>query len=341
MPSGGGNPVLTQIEKEPRVGHGEVAQHFSVLSREVLAALAPRSGGIYCDATVGLGGHGRQILEMSHPDGRLIAIDRDADALATARERLASFGQRVQFFHAPFSAILEVLHTAGLSGVDGCLADLGVSSPQLDRAERGFSFRADGPLDMRMDASSGKTAADLVRDLSESELADLLFELGEEPAARRVARAICRARVEAPIVTTGSLADLVGRILPSHGGIKKHPATKTFQALRMAVNDELGQLASFLDHAPSVLNPGGRLAVISFHSLEDRLVKNRLRALSKLPDTVAPGEGFPEDADKTPPVFRLLSRKAIFPSDEETKHNPRARSARLRAAEKISTEEAA
>ncbi|MDZ4696579.1 MAG: 16S rRNA (cytosine(1402)-N(4))-methyltransferase RsmH [Deltaproteobacteria bacterium] len=332
---------MTQREEEPRVGHGEVAQHFSVLSREVLAALVPRSGGIYCDATVGLGGHARQILEMSQPDGRLIAIDRDADALATARERLAPFGPRVQFFHAPFSAVPEVLRSAGIDGVDGCLADLGVSSPQLDRAERGFSFRADGPLDMRMDASGGKTAADIVRDLSEAELADLLFELGEEPASRRIARAICRARDEAPIVTTGALADLIGRVLPSHGGIKKNPATKTFQALRMSVNDELPQLGLFLDHAPSVLNPGGRLAVISFHSLEDRMVKNRLRALSKIPEAVAPGEGFPEDADKTPPVFRLLSRKAIFPSDEETKHNPRARSARLRVAEKLPTREAA
>ena len=316
-----------------------MAHHLSVLSREVLDALAPRSGGTYCDATIGLGGHTRQILEASQPDGRVIAVDRDADALATARERLAAFGQRVQYFHAPFSEVGQVLRSAGLTGVDGCLADLGVSSPQLDRAERGFSFRADGPLDMRMDASRGKTAADLVCDLGEAELADLIFELGEEPAARRIARAIVKARTDAPIVTTGGLAEVIARVLPSHGGIKKHPATKTFQALRMAVNDELGQLSQFLQDVPDVLLPGGRLAIISFHSLEDRMVKNRLRELSRLPETVAPGEGFPDEADQTPPVLRLLSRKAIFPSDEETQHNPRARSARLRIAEKLPSQE--
>jgi 16S rRNA (cytosine1402-N4)-methyltransferase len=288
--------------------------HLPVMPDEVLRYLAPRAAGVYCDATVGYGGHARLILEGSAPDGRLLGLDRDPHAIAAAGEALSGFGDRVTLVHAPFSRVRAVLEEANALPLDGCLVDLGVSSPQLDRGERGFSFRQPGPLDMRMDPTSGETAAQFLGRVSQEELEAVLRDFGEERYAGRIARAIVEARGE--LTTTSALAALVARSVPRHER-HKDPATRTFQALRIAVNGELAELERFLEDAPGCLRPGGRLVVIAFHSLEDRLVKTRLRALAKGPE------------------FRILTKHVVPPSDEERARNPRARSARLRAAERV------
>jgi len=297
------------------------APHKPVLLEETLQLLAPVAGGTYCDATVGYGGHSEHVLRMSAPDGRLLALDRDEQALAFARDRLRHFGDRVIFEHAPFSQLEAVLKKHKFPKLDGCLADIGVSSPQLDRPERGFSFQAEGPLDMRMDRSQGESAAELLATRSEAEIADILFHLGEERQARRIARVICQTRGEAPLTTTSALADLVARTVPRRE--KKNPATRTFQALRLAVNRELDELETFLDQAPDALAPGGRLAVISFHSLEDRMVKHRFRALGR-PRAVHRALPQPQAH------YELVVRRSVVAGDSELQDNPRARSARLR-----------
>jgi len=283
--------------------------------------LQPRPGASFCDATVGLGGHARAILERTSPDGRLVGIDRDRDALAASAVTLESFGDRVTLVHAPFSRARAVLEERGAVPVDGFLVDLGVSSPQLDRPERGFSFRSTGPLDMRMDQSVGETLGDFLRRVDEGELEHIIREYGEERFARRIARSIVEARGRAGLGTTAELAAVVARAMPHHER-HKNPATRTFQALRIALNDELGQLEAFLDGVTDCLKPGGRLCVIAFHSLEDRIVKRRLRALAG-----RDGGG--------PARLRLLTKHVVVADDAERERNPRARSAKLRAAEKL------
>lgn len=299
--------------------------HLPVLLDQTMAWLAPRPGGSYCDATVGLAGHARAVLERSAPDGRLIGLDRDPDALAAARARLEPFGDRVTLVHARFAEARAVLERLGMIPVDGFLVDLGVSSPQLDRPERGFSFRHDGPLDMRMDPTQGETAAELLRRVDEAELARIIRDFGEERHAARVARAIVEARRNEPLETTGKLAAIVARAVPGREP-GKNPATRTFQALRIAVNQELEQLEQFLTVIADCLKPGGRLCVIAFHSLEDRIVKQRLRALA--------GRG-PGGVKTGTPLFRLLTKHVVVADREEQVRNPRSRSAHLRAAERI------
>jgi 16S rRNA (cytosine1402-N4)-methyltransferase len=295
--------------------------HAPVLVDEAMAFLAPTSGGIYCDATVGLGGHAAAILERSSPGGRLVAIDRDPGALRLAGERLEGFGKRVMLVHARFGSIRAVLEKAGAIPIDGCLVDLGVSSMQLDSPERGFSFRHGGPLDMRMDQSQGETAAEFLRRADPGELEAILRDLGEERYARRIAASIVAERDKRDLGTTAELADLVARAVPSRER-GKDPATRSFQALRIALNDELGELERFLADVPDCLRPGGRLVVISFHSLEDRIVKRRFRALAG--KDVAGG-----------PRLCLLTKHVVVASDEERRRNPRSRSAKLRAAERL------
>jgi 16S rRNA (cytosine1402-N4)-methyltransferase len=298
-------------------------QHQPVLLHEALTWLDPRPGGCYCDATVGMGGHAGAILERTAPDGRLVGLDRDLDALAAARDALGGFGDRVTLVHAPFSRVREVLQRLELVPIDGFLVDLGVSSPQLDRAERGFSFRASGPLDMRMDRTQGETVGDLLRRLDEAELARIIREYGEERYAGRVARVIIEARDRGGLDSTGALAAVVARALLRHER-HKNPATRTFQALRIAVNHELEELDAFLSQATDCLKPGGRLCVIAFHSLEDRIVKRRLRALAAR-----------EGGGGAGPRLRLLTKHVVTAGDDERARNPRARSAKLRAAERI------
>jgi 16S rRNA (cytosine1402-N4)-methyltransferase len=268
-----------------------------------------------------MGGHARAILERTAPDGRLVGIDRDRDALTEAKVALQSFGDRVTLVHAPFARARAVLEELGVVPVDGFLVDLGVSSPQLDRGERGFSFRSAGPLDMRMDQSAGETLGDFLRRVDEGELEHIIREYGEERFARRIARSIVEARDGAGLGTTAELAAVVARAMPRHER-HKNPATRTFQALRIALNDELGQLEAFLEGVTDCLKPGGRLCVIAFHSLEDRIVKRRLRALAG-----RDGGG--------PARLRLLTKHVVVADDAERERNPRARSAKLRAAEKL------
>jgi 16S rRNA (cytosine1402-N4)-methyltransferase len=281
--------------------------------------------GQYCDATAGAGGHSRAILERSGPNGRVIGIDRDAAILGLARENLAPFGDRVRLVHARFSQIPSVLEQAAALPLDGCIADLGVSSVQLDTPERGFSFRRPGPLDMRMDQSSGETAAELLQRVDEEELAQILHDLGEERFARKIAAAVVRSRDSGELTTTGALSSLVARSVPRREP-NKDPATRVFQALRIAVNNELGELQQFLQETPACIRPGGRLVVISFHSLEDRMVKRAFKALAM---------GNPENPDA--PRFRILTKHVVVASDQERATNPRSRSAKLRAAERLPT----
>jgi 16S rRNA (cytosine1402-N4)-methyltransferase len=308
-------PNRDDVPRHPR------AAHLPVLLDEVVSWLSPQAGGRYCDATVGLGGHARAVLERSAPDGRLIGLDRDPDALAAARETLEPFGDRVTLVHARFSQAREVLDRLGMIPIDGFVVDLGVSSPQLDRPERGFSFRNDGPLDMRMDPTTGESAADLLRRIDEVELAQIIRDYGEERHAARVARAIVEARRLGELDTTGKLAAIVARAVPGREP-GKNPATRTFQALRIAVNEELEELERFLAVAADCLRPGGRLCVIAFHSLEDRIAKRRLRALAG-----RDGGG--------PAVLRILTKHVVVAGRAEQARNPRARSAHLRAAERI------
>jgi 16S rRNA (cytosine1402-N4)-methyltransferase len=303
--------------------------HATVLADEAVRLLAPRSGEVYCDATVGGGGHAERILEASSPAGRLVGIDRDPAALEAARTRLQRFGDRVTLVHGAFGDAPALLAGLGLEAVDGFLLDVGVSSPQLDRAERGFSFQREGPLDMRMDPTQGETAAGLLARVSVDELSDLLRRYSDERFSRRIARAIKEALARGELDTTTQLAAVVARAVPTRER-GKDPATRAFQALRIAVNDELGQLERFLAEFPSLLRQGGRIVVIAFHSLEDRLVKNRFRDLAResgLPADIAAQLGV-----RATPELRLLTKKPISPSEAEVAKNPRARSAHLRAA---------
>ncbi len=290
--------------------------HVPVMTAEVLQHLRPEQGGLFVDCTVGLGGHSRALLEAGAT--RVIGLDRDPDALALARETLAPWGDRVELVHADYRAIDEVLDRRQIAQIDGALADLGVSSLQFDAPGRGFSFQRDEPLDMRMDRSGGDTAADLVARSTERDLADAIFQYGEERFSRRVARAIVEARHDAPVVTTGRLASIVRRAIPRRGPMRIDPATRTFQALRIWVNRELDGLDRFVEAAARRLRAGARLVVITFHSLEDRIVKHTLRALQQ------------RDA-----LVQVLTKKPIVPRDEEVERNPRARSAKLRVAERI------
>jgi 16S rRNA (cytosine1402-N4)-methyltransferase len=311
-------------------------QHQSVLLAETLAALSPQDGETYCDCTLGGGGHTEAILEAA-PACRVIGIDRDLDALAAARARLARFGERVTFIHGAFGGLPELLRQLGdPTPIHGIIADLGVSSWQLDAPERGFSFARVGPLDMRMDGSSGATALELMHSLEADALADVIYELGEERHSRRIARAIKRALAEGKLVTTLDLAAVVSAEIPAAEQRKSkiHAATRTFQALRIAVNAELEQLGALLGWFPDVLAAGGRCCIISFHSLEDRLVKQRFRDLawtSGLPPQLAAREGERVDA-----VCEPITKKAVVAGDDELAANPRSRSARLRATRRTS-----
>jgi len=302
--------------------------HRPVLYNEIIHALQPRENGLYVDGTVGMGGHAFGILKASHPDGCLLGLDVDPQALMLARERLAPFGKRAILYQASFANLREHLDNLEWGQVDGILLDLGVSSLQLDRSERGFSFQSDGPLDMRFDPTNPVQAADLVNNLSEDELAKLLFEYGEERRSRQIARAIVHAR---PIYRTSELADIVARNTDKLYR-RIHPATRTFQALRIAVNKELDNIKSALPQTVDSLKPGGRLAVIAFHSLEDRIVKHFLRNESK--DCICPPK-LPQCNCGHIAKIKEINRRPIRPSETEVKQNPRSRSACLRVAEKI------
>lgn len=286
----------------------EALRHESVLLDEVIRGLAPQPGESAADATLGLGGHSEALLMATGPDGTLVAVDRDPWAVERARERLAPFGARVRYHQGPFSTLRDAL--AGET-VDLLVADLGVSSPQLDDPTRGMSFRAEGPLDMRMGPDAAETAWSIVRELRESQLADVIYEYGEERASRPIARSIKRGVDEGAMETTKDLARAVYRVLGPPRFGRPDPATRTFQALRIAVNDELGEVQRLLAAVPALLRDGGRVAIISFHSLEDRLVKHAFREAAAL---------------------EILTKKPLEPGDEESARNPRARSAKLRVA---------
>jgi 16S rRNA (cytosine1402-N4)-methyltransferase len=305
---------------------GGPARHIPVLARQVFEALSPHDGGVYIDGTFGAGGHARAILQVAGT--RVIGIDRDRGAIAGGFHLVEAAQGRLTLVEDRFSNLEAVARNLGHDAVDGVLLDLGVSSMQLDQAERGFSFRNDGPLDMRM-GGEGPSAADLVNAASERDLAQIIATLGEERFARNVARAIVRARAAAPIGTTRALAEIVETVVRARPG-EIHPATRTFQALRMFVNDELGELAAGLGAAERILKPGGRLAVISFHSLEDRLVKTFLAQRGR----IAAGSRHQPARRSAPPSFNELRRKPMVADEEELAANPRARSAKLRAAER-------
>jgi len=302
--------------------------HVSVLYQPVLEYLNVRPGGVYLDGTLGAGGHAAGVLQQSAPNGRLLGLDQDPDAISFARERLAPFGERVSLIHASFVQMGELVPRLGWDPLDGILLDLGFSSRQLDDPDRGFSFLRVGPLDMRMDPTANLTAAELVNEWPQADLADILFQYGEERDSRRIARAIVAAR---PIETTAQLAAVVsGAVRGKGGGI--HPATRTFQALRIAVNRELEVLEQVLPQAVSLLRPGGRLAIISFHSLEDRIVKQFYRRESQ--DCLCPPE-IPVCVCQHRATLKNITRKPIRPTPAEIAANPRSRSARLRVAERI------
>lgn len=291
--------------------------HVSVLPAETLVYLRPERGGLFVDCTVGLGGHAKALLEAGA--SRIIGFDRDAEALAIARTTLAPWADRVELVHADYRSFEQELDSRGVAAIDGALADLGVSSMQLDTPSRGFSFMHDDVLDMRMDTTQGPTAADLLATAGERELADAIYGFGEERYSRRIARFIVDAREQAPIVTTGHLATIVRRAVPRRGYSRIDPATRTFQALRIWVNRELDGLDHFIESLARRLVIGARLVVISFHSLEDRIAKHTLRALQH-------GSGV---------ALNVLTKKPIVAGDDELQLNPRARSAKLRAAERV------
>ena len=301
--------------------------HQPVLYHEIIHALQPKNEGHYVDGTLGAGGHARGILEACAPDGRLLGLDVDPQALALARENLAPYGERARLIQASYDSLTERLHEIGWDEVDGILLDLGLSSMQLDTPERGFSFQHDAPLDMRFDPASPTTAADLVNSLSGEELADIIYRYGEERASRRIAQAIVKAR---PLQTTCQLAAIIESVLPRKGRV--HPATQTFQALRIAVNEELERVENVLPQAVAALRPGGRLVIISFHSLEDRIVKEYFRRESK--DLVNPPYERIYEVEKKA-TLKEINRKVIIPGEAEIEANPRARSAKLRIAEKL------
>ena len=307
--------------------------HVPVLGQEVLAYLAPRPGGCYIDGTAGGGGHSWALLEASSDHGnpangaRLLSLDADPNAVARVRQRLQPFGARSTVVHSNFRHLAAVARQAGFDPVDGIVLDLGLSSDQLELEQRGFAFMAGGPLDMRFDPTRGATAADLVNNLPESELADLIYGYGEERLSRRIARAIVQAR---PVDSASQLAQVIERAVGRRG--KLHPATRTFQALRIAVNDELAALADVLPQAVELLRPGGRLAVISFHSLEDRIVKQFMQREAR--DCLCPPEILICQCGHRASL-RLVTRKPVQPAAEEIARNPRSRSAKLRVAERL------
>ena len=307
--------------------------HRPVMVPEVLASLKCRAGGVYLDGTVGGGGHAYEILKSSSPDGLLIGIDADSDAIEEAKKSLAPFGDRVVLLRDNFTAMGEILNGAGLNKVDGILLDLGVSSYQLDNASRGFSFTLEAPLDMRMDRSRGPSAYDLIHTLSREKLEKIIRDYGEEKMARRIARAIIRQRALARIRTTTELANIVAKAsLKTMFPSKIHPATRTFQALRIAVNHELENLKQALDCGVDLLNAGGRFSVISFHSLEDRIVKNKFNEKEK--GCICPPD-IPICVCGRKPTLKIITKKPIVPDKNEIQKNPRGRSAKLRTAERI------
>lgn len=298
-------------------------KHVPVLLEPVMEWLAPRAGGVYCDCTLGFGGHAEEILKRSAPNGRLIGLDRDPVALEFSRERLACFGDRVTLVHAPFSDLTQALDRLGVANVDGCIADLGVSSVQLDQAARGFSFRREGPLDMRMDTTRGATAEEVLKRLDAAALEQIIRDLGEDRFARSISRSVMKARDAGELTSTTALAAAVARGVPRREH-HKDPATRTFQALRMVVNDELGQLEDFLATAPTRLAIGGRIVVLTFHSLEDRMVKRKFKALAD-----------EHVRTKDEPAMHILTKRVVIADEEERMANPRSRSAKLRAAERV------
>ena len=303
--------------------NGNSPAHLPVMPSEVLSWLRPHSGGIYVDCTVGYCGHAREILLASQPTGIVVGIDRDAEAINAGRQSLQSFGDRGILIKAHFMDLKAILAERGISRVHGVLFDLGVSSPQFDEPSRGFSFRFEGPLDMRMDQGSGRTAADIVNGLDEADLADMIYRLGEERYSRRIARAIVGARRHQVLTTTHQLASVIESAVPIHYRRNRiHCATRTFQALRIAVNQELEHLEASLRDAADILAPGARLCVISFHSLEDRIVKQTFKALSA----------------RSGSELEILTKRPQVPSDEEMDRNPRSRSAKLRVIQRIAKE---
>ena len=312
------------MEQNPR--------HVSVLLDECIENLNIKPDGIYLDGTLGMGGHSYEIASRLS-GGRLICIDRDETAIERAGRRLAPFGEKVKLVHGNFSDAAAILDSLGITGVDGMLFDLGVSSPQLDEAERGFSYMADAPLDMRMDRSGGLTAWDVVNTWEEGRLNRILWDYGEERCARRISAAIVKHRENKPIETTQELVEIIRSAMPAAAlREKQHPAKRTFQAIRIAVNDELGAIAEMMESAPDKLNKGGRLCVISFHSLEDRIVKSGIQARER--GCTCPREA-PVCTCGFVQTLRSVSRKPILPSKEEIERNPRARSAKLRVAERV------
>ncbi len=312
---------------------GKYSYHEPVLLEEAIASLNCRSGGIYVDGTVGGGGHAALILERSAPDGFLLGMDVDGDALQAAEKRLMPFGRRKTLVKANYADMRKVLADLKILQVDGILLDLGVSSHQLDAAERGFSLLKDAPLDMRMDSEAGRSAYDVVNTCSERELKDIIRKYGEEIMAGRIARAIAEKRKDAPIKSTTQLAAIVAGALPGGFRHKKiHPATRTFQALRIYINNELSNLHRAIFDSTDCLKPGGRFSIISFHSLEDSLVKNGFRSLEK--GCICPAD-MPVCACGQSPRLKVITRKPIFPCRDEVEANPRSRSARLRTAERI------
>ena len=308
-------------------------QHKSVLLQECIDALNIRPDGIYLDGTLGGAGHSSQIARRLTEGGRLIGVDRDRTALAAAKERLAPYADRVTLVHSNFAEIDAILDSLGIPAVDGMLFDLGVSSPQLDDASRGFSYMADAPLDMRMDKDDALTAGEVVNTWPQGELRRILYDYGEERYAPQIAAAICRAREKAPIETTLELVDIIRSAMPAQAlREKQHPAKRSFQAIRIAVNDELGAVSRMMQAAVGRLNPGGRLAVITFHSLEDRIVKSEMQQAAR--GCTCPPE-FPVCGCGKKPLVKLVTRKPIVSGPAELEENPRARSAKLRVAEKL------
>ena len=307
-------------------------KHVSVLLNECIEALQIKPDGVYVDGTLGLGGHSSEIAKRL-TTGLLIGIDRDETAIERAGARLAPYGERVRLVHGNFSDVASILDRLGFDAVDGMLFDLGVSSPQLDEAQRGFSYMQDAPLDMRMDGSASLSAHDVVNTWPEDRLKQILYDYGEERYAPRIAAAIVRARQERPVETTLELVEIIRSAMPAAAQREKqHPAKRSFQAIRIAVNDELGAVQTMMDTAPDKLRPGGRLAVISFHSLEDRIVKNGIR---RREDGCTCPRDFPVCTCGFVQTLRSVSRKPILPSPEEQAANPRARSAKLRVAEHV------
>ena len=308
-------------------------QHKSVLLQECIDALNIRPDGIYLDGTLGGAGHSSQIARRLTEGGRLIGVDRDRTALAAAKERLAPYADRVTLVHSNFAEIDAILDSLGIPAVDGMLFDLGVSSPQLDNASRGFSYMADAPLDMRMDKDDVLTAGEVVNTWPQGELRRILYDYGEERYAPQIAAAICRAREKAPVETTLELVDIIRSAMPAQAlREKQHPAKRSFQAIRIAVNDELGAVSRMMQAAVGRLNPGGRLAVITFHSLEDRIVKSEMQQAAR--GCTCPPE-FPVCVCGKKPLVKLVTRKPIVSGPAELEENPRARSAKLRVAEKL------